>query len=86
MSRSTAMSVLGTAVLAIATAVPYAMGLWAAWVFLFRGMPMPFGVIAMAGAASAPVLLVRDIIMADREDRKARINKTKDGEPVEALD
>ncbi len=86
MTRSTAKRIAGTAVLATGAAVPFAMGLWATWVFLFRGMPMPFGVIAMAGAVTAPFLLVRDIIVADREDQKAKLNKTKDGEPFEALD
>lgn len=86
MTSSTAKRLVGTAVLAVGAAVPFAMGLWATWVFLFRGMPMPFGVIAMAGAVTAPFLLVRDIIVADREDRDAKGSIPKDGETVETMD
>ena len=66
------MRLVGTAVLTVATAVPYAAGIWAAWVYLFSRLPLPFGILAMLGTAIAPVQLVRDVLHADRQDRKRK--------------
>lgn len=63
---------LGTGVLTVATAVPYAAGIWMAWAYLFSRLPMPFGIIATIGIIVAPFQLVRDILAADRSDKAAR--------------
>lgn len=60
---------IGTAVLTAATAVPYAAGMWSAWVYLYSRLPMPLGILVMLGIAIAPIQLMRDIIDADRVDR-----------------
>lgn len=57
------------AILAAATAVPYAAGLWTAWELMFSRLPLPLGLLALAGAAVAPVQLVREIVSADRVER-----------------
>ena len=61
--------IAGTAVLAVAVAMPYAMGLWWTWQTLLRHLIAPIGLLALIGAVLAPIQLVRDIVEADREDR-----------------
>lgn len=78
MTRKETARLVGTAVLTIAAAVPYAAGIWTAWVHLFSRLPMPLGVLATLGAVIAPVQLVRDVLHADREDRRR-----KDASPPE---
>lgn len=66
---------VGTGMLTVATAVPYAAGIWSAWVYLFSRLPMPVGLLALMGIVIAPIQLVRDVLAADRMDRKTREEK-----------
>lgn len=70
MARKDVWRLVGTGLLTIATAVPYAAGIWSAWENLFSRLPMPIGILATIGAVLAPVQLVRDVMYADRMDRK----------------
>ena len=72
MTRGEAWRLVGTAVLTIATAVPYAAGIWSAWEYLFSGLPMPIGILATLGTVIAPVQLIRDVLHADRTDRQRK--------------
>lgn len=69
MTRKDTARLVGTGVLTVATAVPYAAGIWSAWVYLFSKLPMPIGILATIGIAIAPVQLIRDVLHADRLDR-----------------
>lgn len=72
MKRQEIVRLVGTLILTVVTAPPYVAGAWMAWAYLLSELPMPFGIMAMMGIIVAPVQLVRDILAADRVDRKSK--------------
>lgn len=72
-----ALKMVGTAVLTIAFAMPYVLGIWTMWGLFFVRLPLPIGIIVILGLVVAPYQLVRDILEARERDRQKAEEKQK---------
>lgn len=70
-------TMVGTLVLTIAFAMPYALGILAMWERYFIRLPLSIAIIVTAGLIVAPFQLVRDIVEALERDRKKAEEKQK---------
>lgn len=83
MTRQEKWRLLGTAVLAVATAVTYSTGILAAWYYLFQKLPLILGVCAIAGCAISPFVLVKDLLDEQRKFLKTAEEKKKEDEALD---
>lgn len=75
----TGLRLAGTTLLILVSAMVYLSGLWMIYTYIFATAPDILRIIATVSAAIAPIQLVADIVVADREDRAERGSQTKGG-------